>query len=108
MKLYIQSVLLSFFAFVCLSWLCLKTMTLYREVVALRRTKLEQLWPLQQCVASYENASKFLDCDQAFRIANATAWDIVHTVDHVQAFFVFPALVCCVLWAAVALRLLYK
>lgn len=102
----IKSMLLTFCSFLCTSWLLMRAMELYTQCQALLKLQHEQKWLLQQCSASYAEISKYADCDNTFRIANTSTWHIVRSMD--QAFFVFPALSCCILWIGLVLKSLYK
>lgn len=68
----------------------------------------EQVWFTQQCLAAYNEMSRFGDCDSALLVAKTRLWDIINRTDKVETFLVIPALVCCILWAGLGVKLLYK
>lgn len=108
MSVFFKAVLLSVVAFVSVSWLLMKGVALHARIRELHVLQTDQRWPLYQCQTAHAHAARHIDCDKVFQIANTTAWDVVKTVDHLQTFFVFPALTCSVLWATAVLKLLYK
>ena len=108
MSAVFKSLALSLIAFVSTSWLLMKGVAVYKQIMDLKALQAEQRWPLHQCRTAHEFAARHIDCDKVLRIANTSAWDVVKNIDHVQAFFMFPALLCSILWATAVLKLLYK
>ena len=108
MKAVFQFLLFTVVTFVCMSWLAIKTVSLYNVCMDLRQKQQEQQWLVHQCQRSHDEMSKYADCDSAYRLANMSVWHEIQKLDHVQSFLIFPALVCCLLWLLLYGKILYK
>ena len=95
-------------SFLCLTWLMHRAWHVYLGCRQLHFVQQQQQWLLTQCQAHYVQMSQYADCDEVLAIANKTIWSEIQNIDSVQAFFLFPALLCCLLWIFLYLQTLYK